>query len=163
MTSWAYNSPMFRLTREVRFALNDLPDDQHNHPPSNSFGGYPSLTGLGQYFELQVTLEGNLDSKSCYLRNIKDVDTVVRDRIVTSLSNTLDVSSIFTALSEKLKPSKLHSITLLLSPFLSLTQLASEFPTHTRLNQRFEFSAAHRLHNSTLSDDENRKTYGKCN
>ena len=31
-----------------------------------------------------------------------------------------------------------------------------------RLSQKFEFSASHRLFNSALSDDENRKTYGKC-
>ena len=32
-----------------------------------------------------------------------------------------------------------------------------------RLSQRFEFCAAHRLHNPALSDEENRRTYGKCN
>ena len=32
-----------------------------------------------------------------------------------------------------------------------------------RLSQHFEFCAAHRLHNPAMSDDENRKTYGKCN
>ena len=32
-----------------------------------------------------------------------------------------------------------------------------------RLSQRFEFSATHRLHNPSLSDEQNRKTYGKCN
>lgn len=33
----------------------------------------------------------------------------------------------------------------------------------TRLSQRFEFSASHRLHNPSLSDDANRQAYGKCN
>ena len=33
----------------------------------------------------------------------------------------------------------------------------------TRLSQRFEFSASHRLHNPALPDDVNRRTYGKCN
>src|SRR3954466_1252450 len=69
---------MFRLTREVRFAINDLPDHQLNSPPSNSFGGFPSLRGFGQYFTLAVTLEGELDPRSCYLRNIKEVDQIVR-------------------------------------------------------------------------------------
>ena len=32
-----------------------------------------------------------------------------------------------------------------------------------RLSQKFEFSASHRLHNPSLSDDENRRTFGKCN
>ena len=32
-----------------------------------------------------------------------------------------------------------------------------------RLSQRFEFSATHRLHNPSLSDEENRRLFGKCN
>ena len=32
-----------------------------------------------------------------------------------------------------------------------------------RLSQRFEFSAAHRLHNPGLDDAANRATFGKCN
>jgi 6-pyruvoyltetrahydropterin/6-carboxytetrahydropterin synthase len=31
------------------------------------------------------------------------------------------------------------------------------------LTRRYWFSASHRLHNAALSDDENRRTYGKCN
>lgn len=34
---------------------------------------------------------------------------------------------------------------------------------HVLIRQRYEFSAAHRLHVSSLSDDENRKVFGKCN
>src|SRR4030095_15408467 len=32
-----------------------------------------------------------------------------------------------------------------------------------RLSQKFEFSATHRLHNPSLSDEENCRIYGKCN
>jgi 6-pyruvoyltetrahydropterin/6-carboxytetrahydropterin synthase len=32
-----------------------------------------------------------------------------------------------------------------------------------RLTQKFEFSASHRLHSPNLSDEENRKRFGKCN
>jgi len=32
-----------------------------------------------------------------------------------------------------------------------------------RLSQKFEFSASHRLHSAQLSDEENRKCFGKCN
>ncbi len=31
------------------------------------------------------------------------------------------------------------------------------------LTQQFEFSAAHRLHSARLSDDDNRRVFGKCN
>jgi 6-pyruvoyltetrahydropterin/6-carboxytetrahydropterin synthase len=162
---------MFRLTREVRFALNDLPDEQLKSPPSNSFGGYPSLRGFGQYFTIAVTLEGELDPRSCYLRNIKDVDRVVRDKIIRRIetaktSRRLDdhfFEELFAVLCDELRPGKVHSVSLGLTPTLCLTRFASEHPMQTRLSQKFEFSAAHRLHNPALSDEENRRTYGKCN
>ncbi|HSE48065.1 MAG TPA: 6-carboxytetrahydropterin synthase [Terriglobales bacterium] len=31
------------------------------------------------------------------------------------------------------------------------------------LTRRYWFSASHRLHSDAMTDDENRKTYGKCN
>ncbi len=31
------------------------------------------------------------------------------------------------------------------------------------LTRRYWFSASHRLHSDAMSDDENRRTYGKCN
>ena len=32
-----------------------------------------------------------------------------------------------------------------------------------RVTRRYEFAASHRLHAAQLSDDENRRLYGKCN
>jgi 6-pyruvoyltetrahydropterin/6-carboxytetrahydropterin synthase len=154
---------MFRLTREVRFAINSTTDDQLRNPPSNSYGGFPSLTGAGQYLRLQVTLLGELDSQTSYLRNIKDIDQSVRDRIVDDAATALSASRAFAALRDCFGPQSIESVTLCLSPFLSITQLASEFGMSTRLSQKFEFSGSHRLHNPRLSEDENRKTYGKCN
>jgi len=34
---------------------------------------------------------------------------------------------------------------------------------HIELGRRYHFSASHRLHNPKLSDEENRRIYGKCN
>jgi hypothetical protein len=69
---------MFRLTREVRFAVNATPDDQLAGKPTNAYAGFPSMTGLGHYFTLSVTLEGELEAGSQYVRNIKEVDDAVR-------------------------------------------------------------------------------------
>jgi 6-pyruvoyltetrahydropterin/6-carboxytetrahydropterin synthase len=153
---------MFRLTREVRFAINETPDDQLSRPPSNSYGGYPSLTGFGQYFRVQVCLEGQLDSHSQYLRNIKDVDQAVREKLVGFLGVKVDVSGAFGLIRDFFAPEKVHSLTIHLTPLLSVAQFASELDM-TRLSQKFEFSASHRLHNPKLTEDLNRKTYGKCN
>ena len=32
-----------------------------------------------------------------------------------------------------------------------------------RVTRRYRFSASHRLHTAALSDDDNRRLYGKCN
>ncbi len=34
---------------------------------------------------------------------------------------------------------------------------------HTSITRRYRFAAAHRLHTPELSDEENRKVFGKCN
>lgn len=167
---------MFRLTREVRFAINEFDDEQLKGSPSNNYAGFPSLTGFGEYFRVQVTLEGTLQPDTCYLRNIKDIDHAVREHLIGPIGHNLalireghselaqlSVSEAFAALNGAFPNDKLHALTLCLTPFLSLTQLSSEYGMYTRLSQKFEFSAAHRLHNPKLSDEENRKIYGKCN
>ena len=159
---------MFRLTREVRFAINDVSDDQLAHPPANSHGGYPSLTGVGHYFSAGVTLQGELESQSQYLVNIKRIDEAVREALPAVQRMIRDrktaaaiVAHLFSHLRERW-PTQLDSLSLALSPFMSLSSVASELPM-MRLSQRFEFSASHRLHNPALSDAENRRTFGKCN
>ena len=32
-----------------------------------------------------------------------------------------------------------------------------------RVTRKYGFAASHRLHSPTLSEEENRRTYGKCN
>ena len=153
----------FRLTREVRFALSDRQVDQFMRPPTNSFAGYPSVAEFDDRFlSLQVTVSGSLSPQSSYLLNIKDIDRAVRERIVASRA-TGGIAEIFNRLADAWPDHPVKSVRLRLTPFLSLTQLASEHPMLTRLSQKFEFSAAHRLHNPNLSDDENRRIYGKCN
>ena len=165
---------MFLLTREVRFAVNPQGVDQLSDKPANSYAGFPSLTGLGHYFTLRVGVTGPLDPSSEYLVNIKKLDALVREhgiplveRAVRSPGQRQSPASLTRALFDRLRPSlpagvSLDSLTLSLSPFLSYGCLAPEHPM-VRLSQKFEFSATHRLHNPALSDEENGRTYGKCN
>ncbi|MGB7159708.1 MAG: 6-carboxytetrahydropterin synthase [Tepidisphaeraceae bacterium] len=164
---------MFRLTREVRFAINDEPDDQIGSPPTNSYAGYPSLTGLGYFFSLDVTLAGELERRSSYLLNIKQVDEAVRSIGVPLVSRAIHRKEfggggkLLVRLFEELRycwpdDVHLHDLRLNLSPFLALTVSATEFPM-VRLSQKFEFAASHRLHSPHLSNEENARTFGKCN
>jgi 6-pyruvoyltetrahydropterin/6-carboxytetrahydropterin synthase len=161
---------MFRLTREVRFAVNAARAPER--PPTNSYAGYPSLNGLGHYFILAVTLAGDLNPDSHYLENIKQIDQTVRHLAIPLFDKTIRqqpasfgaplLAETFDLLKDAWPPAHLDSLKLSLSSFLSLSLHATERPM-TRLSQKFEFAASHRLHNPTLSDEQNRQTFGKCN
>jgi len=159
---------MFRLTRETRFAVNSAGEIQH--AVTNSHAGFPSLVGFGRYFALQITLAGELQPSTGYLRNIKEIDDVLRREAIPIVADSIrrraDPIAVPIELFERLKSgwpgASLEKLQLSLSPFLSVGCLAKEHPM-VRLSQRFEFSAAHRLHNAGLTDAENREAFGKCN
>ena len=163
---------MFRLTREVRFAVNlggEQPDPQLRAPATNGFGGYPSLDGLGLFLTLRVTLRGELDPRSQYLVNIKDVDQAIRDDLPT-LIPTIAADRLaparllghFERLARSRWGDRFESASLVLSPYQQWSLYRDESPM-VRLSQKFEFSASHRLHSPAMSDEENRKCFGKCN
>src|SRR5690349_1507775 len=69
---------MFRLTREVRFAAVEDPDQPFDGKPSNSYAGFPTLRGFAPWLSLQVTVAGDLEPASGYLVNIKQIDSSAR-------------------------------------------------------------------------------------
>src|SRR2546421_11699081 len=73
---------MFRLTREVRFAVNLDADSAPQPVPTNTYAGYPSLTGLGRFFGLDVTFAGQLDPATNFLQNIKMMDALGRQQCI---------------------------------------------------------------------------------
>jgi 6-pyruvoyltetrahydropterin/6-carboxytetrahydropterin synthase len=160
---------MFRLTREVRFAVNPGHESQAVAKPTNSYAGFPSLTGFGHYLTLAVTLRGQLQADSSYLRNIKDVDDAVRRMAVPIIASAVrDARSpvealheVASALGNAWPGTTLDQLTLSLSPFLSLTSRSEESPM-VRLSEKFEFSASHRLFRQDCDDAENRRLFGKC-
>jgi 6-pyruvoyltetrahydropterin/6-carboxytetrahydropterin synthase len=162
---------MFRLTREVRFAVNSPPSAADRGGVTNGHAGYPSLRGLGHYFVLDLTVRGDLDPASQYLVNIKQMDAAVRERAIDPMrmavaagaagSVARTVADLHGHLAAGWKDVTLESVRLSLSPFLSLCARSEELPM-VRLSHKFEFSASHRLFNRALSEDENCRVFGKC-
>ncbi len=166
---------MFRLTREVRFAINSERYDGDSRGPSNSYGGYRSLTGFGRFYSLQVTLAGDvLDLRSSYVRNIKEIDEVVRTTAVGCIDGFVrrmyphhprggfDIPAILMDVMKDAWPgARLETVRLALSPFFCIACNAWEHPL-VRSSQKFEFSASHRLHNPSMTDEQNRACFGKC-
>jgi 6-pyruvoyltetrahydropterin/6-carboxytetrahydropterin synthase len=168
---------MFRLTRQVRFAINALPDTQLSGKPTNAYAGFPSLTGLGHYFEIEVSLIAPPDERSQYVRNIVEIDAAVRRLAIPLVERHVRertfgggagvAAELFGRLANAWPGASLAGLVFRLSPYLSYAvvvadQTSSE-PRMVRLSQTFEFSAAHRLHNPALDDAANRDTFGKCN
>lgn len=154
---------MFLLTREVRFTGHFAGDPQLRSAPQNSYGGWPSFVGFGTYLRLCVSVSGELEPTSNYLINIKQIDAAVRDKIIVASEPTLDPAAIFSKLADAFGSLTLKRVELWVTPFCSVCQAAGELGMATRLSQKFEFSASHRLHNASLSHEENVKLYGKCN
>jgi len=165
-----YNPAMFRLTRDVRFAVNLPPNDLPQKTPTNTYAGYPSLNGLGHFFFLQITFAGQLDPATKFLQNIKMMDALAREKCIPLAERALRekqnnptqlLHAMFNAMKNPAPGAALDSMKMYLSPFLSVAAVSSELPM-TRLSQKFEFSASHRLFNPKFSDEENLKTFGKC-
>lgn len=162
---------MIQLSREIRFAL--LPTDA-DYPPSanNSWGGWPAIDLAVPRLALRAVITGIPDPVTGYVCNIKVLDqllrTVVSDALIPSFGDQAvsGETIINSALAEVRKrwqlPDELIRIELSLSPYLGYA-IDTENDKMIQITQQFEFSAAHRLHCDTLTAQENRATFGKCN
>jgi 6-pyruvoyltetrahydropterin/6-carboxytetrahydropterin synthase len=155
---------MHTLTRTIRFAVGTAPDARG----VNGFAGDPHVQGLDRHYELRVSCRGNVDAISGYLIDIKAIDRAVRDRVVPLFSRAIAANTFPAAVlaqaTDALRtlPAPLLAVRLFLTPYHSV-EIAAMDPSTVLLRQRFDFSAAHRLHSPSLSDDDNRRLYGKCN
>lgn len=157
---------MFRLTREVRLkvAPADAPAGKNGHV------GTPVVEGPFFPVALRVTLAGKPDRSSSYVRNIKEVDErvltlglpVLRQRLFAERSPGYPAIAreLFGGLASAWPGARLTRLGLLPT---AGTEYVAEEGQMTRLCHRFEFSAAHRLHNADLNEAENRRLFGKCN
>lgn len=157
-----------RLMREVRFSAGPEPGG----PITNSWAGWPSPTGVQPFLVLRARIEGEPDPVTGYLCNIAVLDRLIRERtvpLVTRLVHQPQVTgeTLVQAIAVDLQahaPSGTRWVDwqLRVTPYLSYGLTSGAF-NMVDVSQCFEFSAAHRLHCESLSDEENRRTFGKCN
>ncbi|MEC9372882.1 MAG: 6-carboxytetrahydropterin synthase [Planctomycetota bacterium] len=169
---------MVDLRRRVRFAINPPEADDPAAADSNGFAGVPAIRGLGRHYELEVVCRGDPDEPSGYLINIKRIDEAVREHAAPLIARACHetpaaspeslLPALISALGGALgsAPGEAHrnvaSIRWRLSPFYSVEMERSDM-SKAILRQSFEFAASHRLHVPELSDEENRRLFGKCN
>ncbi|MCA9242455.1 MAG: 6-carboxytetrahydropterin synthase [Phycisphaerales bacterium] len=167
---------MILLTREVRFSVDRdwAGRIEPSRPITNSWAGWPSAVGIVPYLCLRATVAGEPDATTGYLCNIKLIDDLLRTRAIPATAEALEANGwrisaerllrgIWGAVRDQAPVgATLRRLELLTTPFLSYA-IESEAPQMTLLTQQFEFSAAHRLHCPSMSDEENVATFGKCN
>jgi len=171
------------LTRTVRIETTALSSVM---PPANGLVGMGAPAGLGAVAEIDIEVVG-APSASGYLIDITALDRAVRaeatgrftaamrDEAVTGRET--DVPALLTEVARACAaalPVQVRRLRLRPCPFRScIIDVPAEahlpasheqpaMPT-TILTETFEFAAAHRLHIAGLSDEENRRLFGKCN
>lgn len=154
------------LRRTVRFAIN--PDQRAGDRGANSFAGSPAARGLARHYEIDATCRGPLDPVLGYVIDIKDIDQAVRDAALPLIAQADPESDparllpdLFQAVAARLS-TPLRALRWWLTPYYSV-EMCADAPARASIRQRFDFAASHRLHVPALSDEENRRRFGKCN
>lgn len=161
--------PMY-VTRQVRLFLD------REHPPGplpDSRGGWWEA-GAETSLIVQVTVTGAVDSRTGFLCNATHLDSAIREHLGPLLwKRWLDTPArqyidarLLLELPAPLQAGlprnvTLHALALCLTPDLAYTWTAGD-SSMVSLTRSFEFAAAHRLHSSALSEEENRRVFGKC-
>lgn len=173
------NYPPVRMTRKVvfssghRYWIDQLSESENR----GLFGAWASPYNHGHNYVLYVVVEGHVDANNGMVVNIKRVDDVLQEWIV-SVCDQKSLNDEVPALREtatclenllrwiwELLPSKLPA-------HCHLTELRlEEMPTlyaemnaiSLTLTRTYEFAAAHRLDAPGLSPEENIELFGKCN
>ncbi|MCI2256964.1 6-carboxytetrahydropterin synthase [Domibacillus sp. PGB-M46] len=168
---------MVLLTRKIEFSAahrlhNGQLTDEEN---KEIFGRCNNVHGHD--YTLEVTVKGDIDSKSGIVVNITDIDRIVKSVVLQEFNGKFlneehpffkehvpttenVVLYMWNALEGKFTDCKLHKITLHENPFL-FSQKGEQ--SMIRFTRKYHFSAAHRLHSDQLTDEENKEIFGKCN
>jgi 6-pyruvoyltetrahydropterin/6-carboxytetrahydropterin synthase len=160
---------MFELTREVRLVLPTR-EDVAIGAAVNGHAGFPNLDEFGSFVTVQITLAGEPNPTSGYLVNIKEIDSVVRSVGLDFLFRSTRIERTGCGMMAKglyimLLPywSNLARVRVGLSPYTSVECVKNMESLMVTLSRKYEFSAAHRLHNPELSERVNEAMFGKCN
>jgi len=162
--------PDILLTREVRLAITAL---ESAPGEANNFAANPPPNGVMPIVTLNVRIAGTVNADTGMLVNIKHIDQMVRRVAAPAMADMLraDIRSIgpgllltelFQRCGAALAPYGINDLTLHVSPWMYFQANGGDLPM-IRMAQRFEFSAAHRLHNPNFSPEKNLELFGKCN
>ena len=174
-----------RMTRKVTFSsghrywLTALTESENR----DRFGKWASPFNHGHNYVLDVTVEGEIDSKTGMVVNIKRIDDVLKQISVgrfdgKSINDEVEyfrdvpstLENLISYIGQELEApgilpdeSKLVGIRLEEMPSLYGESTKGKDGDRMTLTRTYEFAASHRLHSLHLTDEENLALFGKCN
>ncbi len=164
---------MIRLSRTVRFCINPGAHAENPEIGVNGYAGRPPMQGLGRYYELHVSVVGTVHPTTGYMVSIQTIDQAARVAAVPvivracvekpEIDPTALLPEMFRALEAALPDvARLAELRFALTPTYSVSMEMSDM-TKALLRQQFDFAASHRLNAPELSEEENRRLFGRCN
>lgn len=161
---------MVKLRRTVRFCINPDQDPHNPVPGSNGYAGKPAMHGLGRYYELTLFVQGEPDPQTGYLITIKQLDQLAHEHLIPVIAhfcrdapqtNPLEILPTLHERAQATLPI-LTGLRWNLTPTYSIEATGNPM-SKAIIRQQFDFAAAHRLHVTALSDEENSQIFGRCN
>jgi len=157
-----YASAML-LSRVVRLAL--VP----GRGSAPAVRAWSETDGWSACMEVDVTVRGKPDATTGYIVGIQEIDRTVKACAARTIPACFEsgeaIERTLGSLREALVgtlPVPLNSVAVRMNALCEF-RIEESMPHHVIVSQRFDFSSSHRLHCPTLSDDENRRVFGKCN
>ena len=154
------------LTREFRLRLV-ADTSSYDQPKSNSWSGWPTSALLAPQLLLRASVLRQPDPVSGFIYNITTIDKALQQTAKSLALHPVQTGeALVLACWNELRNSPfgddLAILSLCSTPYLRYELRRDDFPM-VRITQQFEFSASHRLHVASLSDEANRELFGKCN
>lgn len=164
----------FTLTREVRIALAAEPLSSGELARGrNPWSHQPASIEPVPTVRVRLTVAGDVEPSGGYLCDIRVLDRMVRETVtawyresvpkLTWLGWLDEFSRRLVSRSDELPHGcSIWALEIETEPQLTFRQTRME-PSVVEITRQFEFSASHRLHSMSLSDEANRELFGKCN
>ena len=172
-----------RLTKRLEFSAshryhNPAWSDQRNR---TVFGSCNHLHGHGHNYLMEVTVAGAVDPVTGMVINLYDLKQVLEGVLVEFDHKNLNEDTpyfqdripttenlavvLWDKIAEQLHGARLTALRLFEEEDLSVDYQGRRVRNSPEilLTRRYRFAAAHRLHTPALSEEENRRVFGKCN
>ncbi len=171
---------MVYLTRKCEFSASHYYHNPEFSAEENQriFGKCANLNGHGHNYTLEVTVKGDVDPKTGFVVDLKELKEILNREVLEALDHRhLEQGSAGVLATNSYHGEPRHCHLEAAARQVAGGQAAScarvriarslrrflRGSMKVHLTRRYLFSASHRLHCDELSESENQATYGKCN